>query len=157
MGKFSARIGSGAPTRGVVVLPGWSHLPVTLARRLAALGPSIRPSRIFRRASAARRGTSRWRRLAAAAPSGVLEQDVRVTLKTDDGAFIYVRYAGMRHGPPGSYGAAGAGREGRSQRVLLPHRANLRDWGRALRVAKQNLGCGCGREITAKYGSVFDF
>jgi uncharacterized protein DUF3237 len=33
-------------------------------------------------------------------PDGVLEQDVRLTLKTDDGAFIYVRYAGMRHGPP---------------------------------------------------------
>src|ERR1700747_1376683 len=32
-------------------------------------------------------------------PDGVLEQDVRITLKTDDGAFIYVRYAGMRHGP----------------------------------------------------------
>ena len=33
-------------------------------------------------------------------PDGVLEQDARITLKTDDGAFIYVRYAGMRHGPP---------------------------------------------------------
>jgi hypothetical protein len=33
-------------------------------------------------------------------PDGVLEQDVRMTLKTDDGAFIYVRYTGIRHGPP---------------------------------------------------------
>jgi hypothetical protein len=33
-------------------------------------------------------------------PDGVLEQDVRITLKTDDGAFIYVRYAGIRYGPP---------------------------------------------------------
>src|SRR5260370_27088116 len=33
-------------------------------------------------------------------PDSVLEQDVRITPKTDDGAFIYVRYAGMRHGPP---------------------------------------------------------
>ncbi len=32
-------------------------------------------------------------------PDGVLEQDVRITLKTDDAAFIYVHYAGMRHGP----------------------------------------------------------
>jgi hypothetical protein len=31
---------------------------------------------------------------------GVHEQDVRITLRTDDGAYIYVRYAGMRHGPP---------------------------------------------------------
>jgi len=29
-----------------------------------------------------------------------LEQNVRITLKTDDGGFIDVRYAGMRHGPP---------------------------------------------------------
>ena len=33
-------------------------------------------------------------------PDGVLEQDVRITLKTDDGALIYVRYAGMRHARP---------------------------------------------------------
>ena len=33
-------------------------------------------------------------------PDGVLEQDVRLILKTDDGAFICVRYAGMRHGRP---------------------------------------------------------
>ncbi len=33
-------------------------------------------------------------------PDGVLEQDVRITLKTDDNAFIYVRYSGMRHGKP---------------------------------------------------------
>jgi len=33
-------------------------------------------------------------------PDGVLEQDVRITLKTDDGAFVYVRYTGIRHGPP---------------------------------------------------------
>jgi hypothetical protein len=29
-----------------------------------------------------------------------LEQDVRLTLRTNDGAFIYVRYSGMRHGSP---------------------------------------------------------
>jgi hypothetical protein len=32
-------------------------------------------------------------------PDGVLEQDVRIKLKTDGGPFIYFRYAGMRHGP----------------------------------------------------------
>ena len=30
---------------------------------------------------------------------GVLLMDVRLTLKTDDGAFIYMVYNGMRHGP----------------------------------------------------------
>jgi hypothetical protein len=33
-------------------------------------------------------------------PDGVFEQDVRITLKTDDGAFIYVRYSGLRHAAP---------------------------------------------------------
>jgi hypothetical protein len=32
-------------------------------------------------------------------PDGVLEQEVRITLKTDDDAFIYVRYVGIRRGP----------------------------------------------------------
>jgi len=30
---------------------------------------------------------------------GVLQLDVRVTLKTDDGALIYMTYRGLRHGP----------------------------------------------------------
>ena len=30
---------------------------------------------------------------------GVLTLDVRLTLETDDGALIYMRYNGMRHGP----------------------------------------------------------
>jgi len=32
-------------------------------------------------------------------PDGVLLLDVRLTLQTDDGALVYVRYEGMRHGP----------------------------------------------------------
>jgi hypothetical protein len=31
-------------------------------------------------------------------PDGTLELDVRITLKTDDAALIYARYAGMWHG-----------------------------------------------------------
>jgi hypothetical protein len=30
---------------------------------------------------------------------GILQLDVRVTLETDDGALIYMTYAGLRHGP----------------------------------------------------------
>ena len=30
---------------------------------------------------------------------GVLEMDVRMTLETDDGAFVYVTFRGFRHGP----------------------------------------------------------
>jgi hypothetical protein len=32
-------------------------------------------------------------------PDGALQLDVRLTLKTDDGALIGVRYSGFRHGP----------------------------------------------------------
>jgi Protein of unknown function (DUF3237) len=31
---------------------------------------------------------------------GVFQQDVRMTLQTDDGAIIGMRYSGIRHGPP---------------------------------------------------------
>ena len=31
---------------------------------------------------------------------GVLELDLRITLETDDGALIYMRSFGLRHGPP---------------------------------------------------------
>jgi hypothetical protein len=33
-------------------------------------------------------------------PDGVLELDLRVTLRTDDGALIAMRSFGLRHGPP---------------------------------------------------------
>jgi hypothetical protein len=32
-------------------------------------------------------------------PDGVLQLDVRLTLETDDGAYIYMTYRGVRHGP----------------------------------------------------------
>jgi len=35
-----------------------------------------------------------------ARPDGSLRLDVRLTLKTDDGALIGMTYAGFRHGPP---------------------------------------------------------
>lgn len=31
---------------------------------------------------------------------GVLTLDVRLTIQTDDGALVFCRYSGMRHGPP---------------------------------------------------------
>src|SRR6516165_11507233 len=55
-------------------------------------------------------------------PDGVLEQDVRITLKTDDGAFIYARYAGMRHGPPEVIARLAQGEMGRCERILFPGR-----------------------------------
>jgi hypothetical protein len=33
-------------------------------------------------------------------PDGVFEQDVRITLQTDDGALIYASYSGLRHAAP---------------------------------------------------------
>lgn len=32
-------------------------------------------------------------------PDGVLQLDVRLTVETHDGAFVYVQYTGVRHGP----------------------------------------------------------
>jgi hypothetical protein len=33
-------------------------------------------------------------------PDEVVQLDVRLTLKTNDGALVYMTYRGMRHGPP---------------------------------------------------------
>jgi hypothetical protein len=40
---------------------------------------------------------------------GVLELDLRVTLRTDDGGLISMKSFGMRHGPPGVMAAIGRG------------------------------------------------
>src|SRR5215468_3750007 len=42
-------------------------------------------------------------------PDGVLEMDLRITLKTDDGARISMRSFGLRHGPPDVIAAIGRG------------------------------------------------
>ena len=42
-------------------------------------------------------------------PDGVLEMDVRFTLRTDDGALILMRSFGLRHGPPDVIAAIGRG------------------------------------------------
>ena len=40
---------------------------------------------------------------------GVLELDLRITLETDDHALIYMRFQGLRHGPPDVIAALGRG------------------------------------------------
>jgi Protein of unknown function (DUF3237) len=40
---------------------------------------------------------------------GVLELDLRITLETDDHALIYMRFQGIRHGPPDVIAAMGRG------------------------------------------------
>jgi hypothetical protein len=40
---------------------------------------------------------------------GVLELDLRITLQTDDDALIYMRFQGLRHGPPEAIAALGRG------------------------------------------------
>jgi len=40
---------------------------------------------------------------------GVLELDLRITLETDDDALIYMRFQGLRHGPPDAIAALGRG------------------------------------------------
>ena len=47
-----------------------------------------------------------WQRLRS---DGVLEMDLRCTLRTDDGALISISSFGLRHGPPEVIGAIGRG------------------------------------------------
>jgi len=47
-----------------------------------------------------------WQRLRS---DGVLEMDLRCTLRTDDGALISMSSFGLRHGPPEVIGAIGRG------------------------------------------------
>jgi hypothetical protein len=42
-------------------------------------------------------------------PDGVLELDLRATLRTDDGSLISMRSFGLRHGPPGVIASIGRG------------------------------------------------
>ena len=51
-------------------------------------------------------GSADWLLLRA---DGVLEMDLRVTLRTDDGALISMRSFGLRHGPPEVIAAIGRG------------------------------------------------
>ena len=58
-------------------------------------------------------GSADWLLLRA---DGVLEMDLRATLRTDDGALISMRSFGLRHGPPDVIAAIGTWRNGRSRR-----------------------------------------
>lgn len=40
---------------------------------------------------------------------GILELDLRITLETDDRALIYMRFQGVRYGPPDVIAALGRG------------------------------------------------
>jgi hypothetical protein len=51
-------------------------------------------------------GGADWQLLRA---DGVLELDLRATLRTDDGALIWMRSFGFRHGPPEVIAAIGRG------------------------------------------------
>ena len=51
-------------------------------------------------------GSADWLLLRA---DGVLELDLRATLRTDDGALISIRSFGLRHGPPEVMAAIGRG------------------------------------------------
>jgi hypothetical protein len=53
-------------------------------------------------------GSADWLLLRA---DGVLELDLRVTLRTDDGALVSMRSFGLRHGPPDVIAAIGRGEQ----------------------------------------------
>ena len=58
---------------------------------------------------------------------GVAELEARYTLRSDDGALIYVRNHGLRHGPPEIMAALAAGRSVDPASLLFPRRDILRD------------------------------
>ena len=76
---------------------------------------------------------------------GVLIQDVRIVLHTDDGHNVLMSYRGMRHGPELVIERVDNGRP-RPLRVLLSHLAHLRGAGRGVRLAQQADGVGRGSE-----------
>src|SRR5262245_58606763 len=74
-------------------------------RRTAPLsGGSFEGPRL--RGSVVAGGSADWQVLR---PDGVLEMDLRVTLRTDDGALILMKSIGLRHGPPEVIAAIGRG------------------------------------------------
>src|SRR5438093_4987975 len=74
-------------------------------RRTAPLsGGSFEGTRL--RGSVVAGGSADWQVLRA---DGVLEMDLRVTLRTDEGALISMRSFGLRHGPPEVIAAIGRG------------------------------------------------
>lgn len=75
------------------------------ARRIAPIsGGVFEGSRL--RGTVLPGGSADWLLLRA---DDVLEMDLRVTLRTDDGALISMRSFGMRHGPPDVIAAIGRG------------------------------------------------
>src|SRR5262249_60401823 len=62
-------------------------------------------------------GSADWLLLRA---DGVLELDLRATLRTDDGALVSMRSFGLRHGPPEVIAAVGRGEGGSPAAYHLP-------------------------------------
>lgn len=75
------------------------------ARRIAPIGGGVFDGPRLR-GTVLPGGSADWLLLRA---DGVLEMDLRVTLRTDDGALISMRSFGMRHGPPDVIAAIGRG------------------------------------------------
>ena len=82
---------------------------------------------------------------------GVAELEARYTLRTDDGALIYVRNHALRHGPAEVMAALAAGRAVEPGELLFPWRDVFRDRRRALCVDDKARYClhrppraGCG-------------
>ena len=66
---------------------GWRRIDVLSSGRFE--GPSIKASVVSGGSDALLRRRD-----------GAMRPDVRLMLRTDDGAFLYVTYRGVRHGPP---------------------------------------------------------
>ena len=67
-----------------------------------------------------------------------VQLDVRLTLKTDDGALISMQYRGIRSSSPAVAERLAHGEKSRSCGVLFPHGALFRDRQRKLRLDQQH-------------------
>ena len=69
-------------------------------------------------------GSADWQLLRS---DGVLEMDLRLTLRTDDDALISMSSFGLRHGPPEVIAAIGRGEPVDPSTLLLPDHSAIRD------------------------------
>jgi hypothetical protein len=87
-------------------------------------------------------------------PDGVAVIDVRATLQTDDGALIYMRYSGYRHGPADVMQALADGKEADPSTYYLRIAVTLETGADNYAWLNQIVAVGTGRKIPE--GPVYD-
>ena len=90
------------------------------------------------------------------APMAFWNRTIRITLKTDDAAFIYVHYAGMRHGPSEVMKRLARGESVDPSEYYFRVAPMFETGILALRLAKRDIGDRGGGETAPKRCSLLD-